>query len=53
VRRLCSRRTTRPALRRGGINLPVTHGIVEITPEAEYLLVTDFSTGTARSATPR
>lgn len=28
-----------------GINLPVTHGIVEITPEAEYLLVTDFLDG--------
>lgn len=28
-----------------GINLPTTHGIVEITPEAEYLLVTDFLEG--------
>ena len=28
-----------------GIKVPKTHGIVEITPEAEYLLVTDFLDG--------
>lgn len=28
-----------------GIKVPKTHGIVEITPESEYLLVTDFLDG--------
>jgi membrane-associated phospholipid phosphatase len=32
-------------LRDAGIRTPAPHGIVEITPESEYLLVTEFFTG--------
>jgi len=32
-------------LRDAGIHAPAPHGIVEITPESEYLLVTEFFTG--------
>ena len=32
-------------LRDAGIRAPAPHGIVEITPESEYLLVTEFFTG--------
>jgi hypothetical protein len=32
-------------LRDAGIRIPAPHGIVEITPEREYLLVTEFFTG--------
>jgi membrane-associated phospholipid phosphatase len=32
-------------LRDAGIRAPAPHGIVEITPETEYLLVTEFFTG--------
>ena len=33
------------AMRDAGLNTPAPHGFVEITPEREYLLVTDFVAG--------
>ena len=32
-------------MRDGGINVPKTYGFIEITPEREYMLVTDFVDG--------